>query len=105
MADPDPHSKPDPDDPPRHPPGWGDRFFGLSPRQRNDAADEDRRQKHAMAGAGFELAAGIGLFAGLGYLIDRWLNLLPWCTVTGAMLGMIAGMYLLIKAAQKQNGG
>ncbi len=103
MADPDPVPDLSKHGPPRKP-GWADRFFGLAPTRRNDAADEARRQKHAMAGAGLELAAGIGLFAGLGYLIDRWLNLLPWGTVAGAVLGMVAGMYLLIKAAQRQGG-
>ncbi|MEL7088572.1 MAG: AtpZ/AtpI family protein [Planctomycetota bacterium] len=103
MADPE-SEDPAPNDPPHDKPGWEDRFFGLSPTKRNDAADEARRQKHSMAGAGLELAAGIGLFAGIGYLIDRWLGLLPWGTVTGALLGMTAGLYLLIKTAQRQGG-
>lgn len=58
-----------------------------------------------MAGAGLEMAAGIGLFAGIGYGLDYWWGSLPWGTVIGALLGMTAGMYLLIKAAQRQGGG
>ena len=81
---------------------WSDRFFGLAPAKHDKAANERRRQSHSMAGAGLELAAGIGLFAGAGYLLDRWLGLLPWGTVAGALLGMIAGLYLLIKTAQNQ---
>jgi len=105
VADPDPEPNPSSDDPPRGRPSWSDRFFGLSTATRNDAADEARRAKHSMAGAGLEMAAGIGLFAGIGYVIDRSLGSLPWGTVVGALLGMTAGMYLLIKAAKRQGGG
>ncbi|MEO0515073.1 MAG: AtpZ/AtpI family protein [Planctomycetota bacterium] len=89
-------------------PSWSDRFFGLTPARRGravDDANDKRREQHSMAGAGLEMAAGIGLFAGIGYGIDRWLGSLPWGTVVGALLGMTAGMYLLIKAAQRQGGG
>ncbi|MEM9419746.1 MAG: AtpZ/AtpI family protein [Planctomycetota bacterium] len=78
---------------------WSDRFFGLAPAREPSPEDDARREKHAMAGAGLELAAGIGLFAGIGYGIDRWFGTLPWGTVIGALLGMTAGLYLLIKAA------
>ena len=82
-----------------------DRFFGLSGKPgeaaESEARGDQRRKKWAAAGAGTELAAGIGLFAGLGYLGDRWLGTLPWLTVAGALLGMTAGLYLLIKAVQR----
>ncbi|MEM9883588.1 MAG: AtpZ/AtpI family protein [Planctomycetota bacterium] len=87
----------------RDKPGFGKTFFGLGPARAATAADDARRRKWAVAGAGTELAAGIGLFAGLGYLVDRWLGSLPWGTVVGALLGMAAGMYLLIKAVAAAN--
>lgn len=101
MAEPGPDPRDDDSTPPAKP-SWSDRFFGLAPVKRDDEANERRRQSHSLSAAGFELAAGIGLFAGLGYLLDRWLGLLPWGTVAGALLGMIGGMYLLIKAAQNR---
>ncbi|MGB0767881.1 MAG: AtpZ/AtpI family protein [Phycisphaeraceae bacterium] len=80
---------------------WSRRFFGLDGPGSRDAADADgdsRRQGLASAGAGLELAVGIGLFGGLGFLGDRAWGTLPWLTVTGSLLGMAAGMYLLIKS-------
>ncbi|MEO1237451.1 MAG: AtpZ/AtpI family protein [Planctomycetota bacterium] len=86
-------------------PDWTQKFFGLAAPRRASAADDERRGKWAAAGAGMELAVGIGMFAGIGFLIDRWLGSLPWCTVVGALLGMAAGMYQLIKAVRRSEGG
>lgn len=89
-------------DPPRDEPGHegpaeasnGDRLDEASSR------GDKRREMWVLAGAGTELAVGIGLFAGLGYFVDRWLGWLPAMTVAGALLGMSAGMYSLIKKVQ-----
>ena len=101
-ADPPPSPGP-PSAPPPRKPGWGEKFFGLAAPRRASSADDEQRQKWAVAGAGLELAAGIGLFAGLGYLLDRWLGSLPWATVVGALLGMAAGMYQLIKTVGRSS--
>ena len=101
-SDPPPSSK-SPATPPPRKPGWGEKFFGLTPLRRASSADDERREKWAVAGAGLELAAGIGLFAGLGYLIDYWAGSLPWGTVVGALLGMAAGMYQLIKTVNRSS--
>jgi F0F1-type ATP synthase assembly protein I len=95
-----------PDDPPapdRDKPNWGQRFFGLVTPRASTADDDERREKFAVAGAGLELAAAIGLFAGLGYLLDWWLNTLPWFTVIGSLLGLAAGMYQLLKTVNRLN--
>jgi len=78
-------------------PSWSQRFFGLSSPRAESDDDDDRRKKWVAAGAGMELAVGIALFAGLGYWGDWYFGSLPWLTVTGALLGMTAGMYQLIK--------
>lgn len=90
-----PKEQADPTDPKR--PTWTDRFFGLAGGRADNDQDDERRKKFAAAGAGMELAAGIGIFAGLGYLGDWYFGTLPWLTVIGALLGMTAGMYQLIK--------
>ncbi len=54
-----------------------------------------------MTGAGFEFIVAVMLFAGIGWLLDRWLETLPWLTVAGAGLGFIIGMYTLLKMARR----
>ena len=49
---------------------------------------------------GFEFAVAVALFAGLGWLLDRWLGTLPWLTVLGTALGFMVGMYRLLKIAR-----
>ncbi len=52
---------------------------------------------------GFEVAVGVAL----GYYVGHWLDGKygwgPWGTLVGAMLGLAAGMYLLIKEALRMN--
>jgi F0F1-type ATP synthase assembly protein I len=52
---------------------------------------------------GFETAVGVGL----GFIVGQWLDKrygwTPWGTLGGCMLGLAAGMYLLIKAALRAN--
>jgi F0F1-type ATP synthase assembly protein I len=52
---------------------------------------------------GFETAVGVAL----GYFVGHWLDgkygWAPWGSLVGAMLGMAAGMYLLIKEALRMN--
>jgi F0F1-type ATP synthase assembly protein I len=36
---------------------------------------------------GMSFAGGIVLFTGLGYLLDRWLGLLPLLTIVGTIVG------------------
>ena len=50
-----------------------------------------------LSGIGFELAAAVGGFLFVGYLWDRHFGSRPWGTLTGAALGLIGGMYNLIR--------
>ena len=52
---------------------------------------------------GFETAVGVALGYGVGHWLDGRYGWGPWGTLVGAMLGLSAGMYLLIKAALRMN--
>ncbi|MEX2551208.1 MAG: AtpZ/AtpI family protein, partial [Nitriliruptoraceae bacterium] len=55
-------------------------------------------QAHIM---GVELIVAVLLWSGIGYLIDGWLGSMPWFTVFGALLGNVAGLYLIYLRSQR----
>ncbi|MEO6437209.1 MAG: AtpZ/AtpI family protein [Tepidisphaeraceae bacterium] len=56
---------------------------------------------YRMAGVGIEFVVAIGLFSGIGYLIDRWLNSSPWGLLIGAGLGFAIGLRAMVRVARK----
>jgi F0F1-type ATP synthase assembly protein I len=52
-----------------------------------------------LASAGFEIAAAVGGFAALGWWFDRARGTAPWGLLVGALLGLIGGLYNLIRAS------
>jgi F0F1-type ATP synthase assembly protein I len=52
-----------------------------------------------LASAGFDLAAAIGGFTLIGYWVDRHWDSAPWGVLTGALLGLVGGLYNLIRAS------
>lgn len=50
-----------------------------------------------LAGVGFELVAGVGAFVLVGYWWDRHFGSSPKGILVGAVLGLIGGMYNLIR--------
>jgi F0F1-type ATP synthase assembly protein I len=44
---------------------------------------------------GAELLTATLTWAGIGWLIDRWLDTAPWFLAIGALLGNAAGIYLV----------
>lgn len=50
-----------------------------------------------------ELAGGVGVFALIGYGLDRWWDTSPWCFIGGASLGIVGGLYNLIKGVMDDN--
>jgi F0F1-type ATP synthase assembly protein I len=50
-----------------------------------------------LSSIGFELVAAVGGFIFAGYLWDRYFGTSPWGTLTGAVLGLVGGMYNLIR--------
>lgn len=55
------------------------------------------------AGLGLELAGGIAVFIGIGYLFDRWMGTDPWGMIVGAILGLAGGLYNMIREALQAN--
>lgn len=51
------------------------------------------------AGIGLELAGAVAGFALLGYWIDRHYASQPWGLVGGLVLGMVGGLYNMVKEA------
>ena len=73
------------------------------PEEPKSAADLSK-----LAGIGFELAAAVAGFTFFGYLWDRHFGTRPWGLLIGALLGLIGGMYNLIRqtlAASRGAGG
>ena len=52
-----------------------------------------------LAGLGFELVAAVAGFSLVGYWIDRHYGSAPWGVVIGASLGILGGMYNLIRVS------
>jgi F0F1-type ATP synthase assembly protein I len=50
-----------------------------------------------LSGIGFELAAAVAGFTLTGYWWDRHFGTGPWGVLTGAVLGLVGGMYNLIR--------
>jgi F0F1-type ATP synthase assembly protein I len=60
-----------------------------------------------LSGIGFELVAAVAGFTLIGYGWDRHFGSRPWGLLTGAILGLIGGMYNMIRqslSAFKQDG-
>ena len=51
------------------------------------------------SGLGFELAGSVAVFCLIGYFVDQHWGISPIGIITGAVIGIIGGMYLLIKEA------
>jgi F0F1-type ATP synthase assembly protein I len=48
-------------------------------------------------GIGFEMVASVGLFCLIGYFVDRHWGISPIGLISGAIVGMVVGFYLIIK--------
>lgn len=42
-----------------------------------------------------ELIGAIGTWGGIGWLVDHWLDTMPWLFGTGVLVGFAAGLYLV----------
>jgi len=54
-------------------------------------------------GLGMQIALSMALFVALGYAVDRWLGILPWGTITGALVGMATIFYHLLRVLDEMN--
>jgi len=70
----------------------------AEPSSRSTRGDgKGRASWTRFAGIGFELVAGVGAFVLVGYWWDRHFGTAPKGVVVGAVLGLIGGMYNLIR--------
>ena len=54
-------------------------------------------------GVGVELAGAVGGMALLGYAFDQWKGTEPWGVLVGSMLGVVGGLYNLVKKVTQEN--
>jgi len=54
-------------------------------------------------GIGLEIALGVGIGYVVGAWLDRRYGWTPWGVIAGTMIGLAAGLYLLIKEALRMN--
>lgn len=47
----------------------------------------ENREAYRYASLGMQFAGGTLFFAGMGFLLDKWLKLLPLLTITGLLVG------------------
>ena len=86
-------------------PGWGSDRMSEEPRQESKPGTSWTR----LSGLGFELAAAVAGFTLMGYWWDRHYGTGPWGLLTGTVLGLVGGMYNLIRksliASRDMGGG
>ena len=82
--------------------GLAKRSAGL-PDPSKAPKEDSGKSPWSYAGTGIQFVATAGLFAFMGMYVDAKLNSSPWATVGLSMLGVIGGLYLLIKDAIKRN--
>lgn len=65
------------------------------PGPRSEAETRRRLQRDYLrySGLGLEFALTVGLLAGLGWLLDRWLGAFPVLLFAGTLGGMALGIY------------
>lgn len=49
-----------------------------------------------------ELLTAVGVWGGIGWLLDRWLGTEPWILVAGLLLGAGLGTYIVFLRADAQ---
>jgi len=61
------------------------------------AADRKYPEWIRYSGVGLELAGAVAGFALLGYWVDRRFATQPWGVLIGVMLGLVGGLYNLVR--------
>lgn len=95
-----------PDSPPKKAESQGfisrlaQRSTGLGPPV-SAPQDDNEQSPWRIAGMGLQLVATTLVFAGMGYLLDREFGSSPWGVVVMSLIGLVGGLYLLIKEALK----
>lgn len=82
--------------------GLAQRSAGLPPKTEPPKKDQEK-SPWSYAGVGLQFAATTAIFVLMGMYVDRRMGSAPWATVGLTMLGLVGGLYLLIKDAIKEN--
>ena len=86
----------------------GERLDQVGPARSSETASRSATD-HSGFARGFrlssELVVGVLFGAGLGWLIDRWLGILPWGTFVFALVGFTAGVLNVMRQAGVSSGG
>lgn len=72
-------------------------------RKGPDKRGDDDQGWGKYLGYGLQMVVGVLLGLVVGQWVDRKLHSDPWGLLTGVMLGLASGMYLLIKDALRMN--
>lgn len=62
------------------------------------------RAAYKYASLGMQFAGGTMLFAGVGFLLDRWLGVLPALTVAGLLVGGGLSFYSVYRRVIGESG-
>lgn len=74
-----------------------ERRTGEEPKGLSNLASSYQKAAPYMA-ASSALVASVGVFAGVGYWLDQWLeHEVPWLFIVGAVVGMIGGFISFFK--------
>ena len=77
--------------------------MGSDRRSKRGATEGESRVGWRMGGLGMEVASQVGAGALLGWLFDRWRGTAPTGLLVGAAIGIVIGLWSLIKGALKLN--
>jgi len=76
---------------------------GLPEDSKPEVKTDEGSSLWSLAGLGLQFAGTAALFALMGYALDRQMGWSPWGMISLSMVGVIGGLYLLIKESLKQN--
>jgi len=52
---------------------------------------------------GLQAGVSVAFYVGIGLLLDKWLDTLPWLTLAGALIGIVAMFALFIRVNNELN--
>ncbi len=73
----------------------------LRPSGRKRGGGRREPNPLVLGGAAAELGLVVAALTALGWWIDGKLGTSPWCTLTGAAIGIIGGLYNLWRTARR----
>lgn len=76
---------------------------------RHEESEADRREGWTTANTAWiivsHLITGIGLYAGIGWLLSLWLGMAPLLISVGALIGMFLSLYLVHRRLEASSTG